>query len=121
MSEEENKNNKRNGNYMADIYAARNLATAFLALLQMEKWHGKKFRVSLYVNNGEVVKSSVFNLVRICRKRKSDGGATDRRAALLSFDELKAAFSVLSEDRRNGLLRVIGELLRVIGTPQEGR
>lgn len=104
---------------MDDRYAVSNLATAFLAVLAQEKRYGNKFRVSLYVDNGEVVKSSVLSLGRIRRKRKSDGGAVaEGSAARLSFDELKAAFAGLSEDRRNGLLRVIGELLRVIGAPQ---
>ena len=100
----------------SERYAARNLTAAFIAILAREKPLGKKFRVSLYVDNGEVVESKVLSLRRIRGKRKSDGGAVaEHPAASLSFDELKAEFAGLSEDRRNGLLRVIWELLRVIG------
>ena len=100
-------------------YAASNLAAAFIAILAREKLLGKKFRVSLYVDNGEVVESKVSSLRRIRGKRKSARGAVAEHPARLSFDELKATFAGLTEDRRNGLLRVIWELLRVIGVPQQ--
>lgn len=57
-----------------DRYTARNLGEAFMVILARERFLGEKFRVSLYVDKGVVVKSSVLTLFRIRGKRKSDGG-----------------------------------------------